>query len=176
MKKKLNVLYFHGLGGGYSEDNEKIILKNLAEGSAILYPTMDYTLMYNSGVNPIDVYSELKYVKDYIDVVIGNSMGGFVAFHVAKRLNKPCLLFNPALMETTMSYKMFGVGLEDVEDRGNYNHIVIGYRDVVVPSNKSLEYLKTKNILNSNVYVEDDEHNVSYRTYKKHLKEFFQSI
>jgi predicted esterase YcpF (UPF0227 family) len=129
MKKKLNVLYFHGLGGGGSEFIEDVMMGYLDVKSELVYPTLDYDLIYQSGINPIEVYSKL----DYIDVVVGNSMGGFIGYQVAKRLNVPCLLYNPALMETTLSYNMFGKNLKEVEDKGNLNYIVVGDMDTVVP-------------------------------------------
>jgi hypothetical protein len=171
MKKKLNVLYFHGLGGGYSEFIEKVILGYIGEDSELIYPTLDYEALHSSNINPVEVYSKLN----HIDLVIGNSMGGFVGYQVAKRLNVPCLLFNPALYVTTNSFMMFGVGLEEVEDKGNLNVVVIGKYDNIVSPIYSLEWIEN-NIKNKNVIAENVGHSVPPKIFKKNYKNFIDIL
>ena len=172
MKKKLNVLYFHGLVGGYSDFIEEVIVGSIDNESKLIYPTLDYDKLYSLNINPIEIYSKL----DFVDVVIGNSMGGFIAYQVAKRLNIPCLLFNPALMETTKSYSMFGLGLSEVEDKGNLNYIVIGDEDDVVPTKNSLEWVDRNKIKNLKVVIEKMGHSVPSKKFKNNYKKFISLL
>ncbi len=173
MKKNLKVLYLHGLGGGYSKFTDNVIMGYIGKDSELVYPVLDYEALYSSNINPINIYSKMG---GYIDVVVGNSMGGFVAYQVAKRLNKPCLLFNPALMETTNSYRMFGRDLEEVEDKGNLNFIVVGSDDDVVPSQKSLEWIINNNVKNTNIVIEKMGHSVPSKIFKKNYKNFIDML
>jgi hypothetical protein len=99
MKKK-KVLFFHGLGGC----NEPELTEFMEKYNVNFFnPTMDYEL--NKGNKKFNDYI-LSLGEDY-DYIVGNSMGGFWAFHVGVMCNKKTILFNPALSEITMSYNWF---------------------------------------------------------------------
>ncbi len=81
------VLYLHGL---YSQPNPEKQAALEALGLEVHWPPIDYA-------QP-DIFTELhelalNYRPHYL---VGSSMGGYVGYYLAKMLDVPALLFNPA--------------------------------------------------------------------------------
>lgn len=84
--KKLTCLYIHGLGAQVSDD----VKESLSEYN-LTYPSIDY----NGTTEPY--YQCLEILKNNdIDFIIGHSIGGVMAFYLAKETNVPALLLCPA--------------------------------------------------------------------------------
>ena len=49
----------------------------------------------------------MKELAEDVDMIVGNSMGGYFAYHLGKACGKPTLCFNPAISEVTTSYSWF---------------------------------------------------------------------
>ncbi len=77
--KNYTILYFHG-HDSFLSGEKKIILQRF--GTVIL-PLIDYK--ETGSINKvIDLYAE-KIIAD-VDIVIGSSMGGLVAYHVSQSM------------------------------------------------------------------------------------------
>src|SRR5690554_4666971 len=84
----MNILYLHGLDSSLNDEKRAILEKY----GKVYAPLIDYREDANRVVFLIDEFKD----KD-IDVVIGSSMGGFAGYYIADALQRPALLFNPAL-------------------------------------------------------------------------------
>lgn len=91
----MKAIYIHGWQS--SPNSEKVEILEEA-GLKVVAPKIDYEA--EQGM----VYPRIKklVIEEQVDVLIGSSMGGFVAYWLARELNKPALLFNPALYFETM--------------------------------------------------------------------------
>lgn len=97
------VVYFHGLGGNGLNQNQDVLQYFAYFGIDLVSPTVDHqTFMKNPHLFPM--LEELCKDADYI---VGNSMGGYFAYHLGKSLGKKTLLFNPAISKITTSYNWF---------------------------------------------------------------------
>lgn len=84
----MKILFIHGLESTLNEP-KKSVLEKYGE---VLAPILDYK-------NNANIYSLLESIieENEVDVLIGISIGGFMGYYLNKNLNKPALLFNPAL-------------------------------------------------------------------------------
>lgn len=86
----MKAMYIHGL---HSEVNPHKVAILEEAGLEVIAPEIDYEVEQEKAYPRIK-----KLVQDgQVDVLIGSSMGGFMAYWLARELNKPALLFNPAL-------------------------------------------------------------------------------
>lgn len=94
LSKKLTCLYIHGLGAEISED-----IKEALSDYNLIYPRIDY----DNSDNPY--YQCLILAKEYnVDFIIGHSVGGVIAYWLAKERNIPALLLCPAFGDEYMVY------------------------------------------------------------------------
>ena len=99
MKK---VLFFHGMGGGELDDKTIEYIKD-RYNIEIISPHLQYEMWVG---NP-NLFPLLEHLGKDVDVISGNSMGGYFAYHLGKLLNKETILFNPAISNVTLSYRLF---------------------------------------------------------------------
>ena len=120
MKK---VLYLHGLES--KQGGKKVDF--LANEFIVHAPKMDYT---DSDLN-IKLLFTMQDLKP--DLIIGSSMGGYVADILAEKYGVPAILFNPALhnrsFEPAISYPIEGEQAELQEKKV----VVLGKQDEVIP-------------------------------------------
>ena len=133
MKK---VLYLHGLES--KQGGPKV--EFLAKEFIVHAPKMDY----NDPELNIKMFFIMQDLKP--DLIIGSSMGGYVADILAEKYGVPAILFNPALhnrsFEPAISYPVEGEQADLQEQRV----VVLGKDDEVIPP-----YL-TKLMLEGNFY------------------------
>jgi predicted esterase YcpF (UPF0227 family) len=126
----MNILYLHGLESKLSAP-KKAILQTYGK---VIAPDLEY----KSNPNVIqNLYDE--YQNQDINVIIGSSMGGFTAYHLANSLGICALLYNPAL-----PYR------NDVEQiipatipikNSSFMRIVLGAQDDVIKAKDNLKFL-----------------------------------
>lgn len=81
--KKFNdksIAIYHGLGGSPIDDRVEY-LKNIGYNN-ILYPHIDYENEWSKDRCRSLFYDQIDKIKD-VDVIIGNSLGGYLAFELA---------------------------------------------------------------------------------------------
>lgn len=86
----MKAIYIHGLHSEINPNKIKILEE---AGLEVIAPEIDYEKEQAA------VYPRIKALmeKEQIEVLVGSSMGGFMAYWLARELNLPALLFNPAL-------------------------------------------------------------------------------
>lgn len=145
MKK---VLYLHGLES--KQGGPKVDF--LANEFIVHAPKMDYT-------DP-DLNIKLMFVMQDLkpDIIIGSSMGGYVADILAEKYGKPAILFNPALhnrsFEPAISYPVAGEEA-DLQER---KIVVLGKQDEVIPP--YLTKIMLEDNFNYKIVLEEMKHQV----------------
>jgi len=117
---KIRTLYIHGLDGSPLPEKLKIMEQAGLEVSAL---HLDYR-------NNKKVYSELAVLikEKNIELLIGSSFGGMLAFWLGEEFGIPVLLFNPAML-----YQSITVDVPEIKDfRCPLRMIVLGEKDDVV--------------------------------------------
>lgn len=124
----MNILYIHGLDSKLKQAKRNILEKY----GKVYAPDIDY---YN---DPDAIQSTLKlYPGVEINTVIGSSMGGFAGFYISTILQRPALLFNPALKHRSVEQIVPQIPI----DFHNFKQFVIGAQDEVVKPADTLEFI-----------------------------------
>jgi hypothetical protein len=172
----MKVLFFHGLGGSLQEDKRNIIVNVLGKKRTVVNSLdLDYEDIANKGV---DLLGSLdSYIRVWKpDIIMGNSMGGFIGFHIANNFSIPCFLTNPALPETTLSYSWFGKNLQEIKNP-KLNYFVLGGMDNVVDFETNYNFIQKLSLKQSKLVVSEIEgHSLSMKTFKDNLKIFRDSL
>lgn len=87
----MSICYLHGFGSSFSPQIEKI--KTLSQLDDVIGPDLDYTLpFYDVVMKATDFILKYKPI-----LLVGTSMGGYLASHLGYRLGIPFVAINPAL-------------------------------------------------------------------------------
>lgn len=163
----MNVLYLHGLESKLSEVKRAF----LEQFGNVIAPDMDY----KSNAAMYDFILEL-YKNQSIDCIIGSSMGGFMGYYVAMKLNVPALLFNPALPFRSLNQ----VVSTDLQPQENQRFsIVLGSQDETVPAVANLKYF-SENLLptvNYTITIRPDlAHQIPLEIFEDECSVFLKSL
>lgn len=128
----MKAIYIHGL---HSEVNPRKVAILKEAGLEVIAPEIDYEAEQEKA------YPRIKklVLDEQVEVLVGSSMGGFMAYWLARELNKPALLFNPALHFESM--QAFIPKL----DQAFFPPLFVcsGEKDETVPSHLLRKYLDT---------------------------------
>ena len=131
------ILYLHGLESKANCDKVGF-LRSL--GHIVTSPKINY--------REDNCYDNLKTLVKYntYDVIIGSSMGGWVAWNLGKDIGVPVLLLNPAVHSRSIEPEM-----EPVRDqKASKVFLALGLYDDVISPDKTLEWLKDNDKLDWN--------------------------
>ena len=150
MKK---VLYLHGLES--KQGGPKV--EFLANEFCVHAPAMDYT-------DPYLAVKVAHIIENFQpDLIIGSSMGGYVADILAEKYGKPAILFNPALhnrsFEPAISYPIEG----DQADLQEKKIVVLGKQDEVIPP--YITKIMLENNFNYKIVLEEMGHQTPYNIF-----------
>ena len=142
MKKK--VLYIYGYGSSPESSTCKWLKDNLP--NTIVY---SFEYVQSDPENSISYLCSLVEELD-IDIVIGSSLGGWYAMHVASICSLPSILINPVTDSTLEQFETdeywTGYRWDDAED-GYYSVLIWSDDDEVIKRTKVLPTEFHKNIL-----------------------------
>jgi predicted esterase YcpF (UPF0227 family) len=102
----MNILYVHGFGSRFDPNSEKI--KVLGELGNVYGIEVDYTKGFQWIMGTLTRFVSMN----KIDVVVGTSMGGFMANHVGLEKNIPFVSINPCVDPRNMLRKYLGAGID----------------------------------------------------------------
>lgn len=126
----MNILFLHGLESKLS-NKKKDILESFG---TVFSPDIDY----KSNQNVIQLLFD-EYINKEINVIIGSSLGGFAAFHLANSLGICALLFNPALPYRTSVQQNIPLNLP--QNSSSLMRFVLGAQDDVIKAQDNLLFL-----------------------------------
>lgn len=153
----MKIAYLHGL------ESNNIGPKNdwLRTISEVFDPKIDYRQK--------SIYQTLRdETKQFQpDLLIGSSMGGYFAFEMAKELNTPAILFNPALHSRSIEPDMTG------HLNGNhkpYIHTVFGKADDLINPDKTLVILQKEGFESYSIF--EHGHKTPFEVFKNVIEGF----
>jgi len=136
-----SVIIYHGLGGSPSQDRIDC-LESL--GYDVIYPHIDYELEWKKDECRSIFESQVELAKN-VDLMIGLSLGGYMAFELSGILNKNCILINPSLDrdKTKLDIKHFDINRGD---EYGFIDVYLGENDVLIDKNITIKYLSSRDI------------------------------
>jgi len=166
------IFYYHGLDSTLSNEKRAI----LEEFGEVISPTFDYRNIIVEDVltDVLDIQFNLD-----VDVLIGSSMGGLMAYMASELKDLPCLLFNPALYANSLGWNQEYIADETFygAPRTQLAYIVLGEKDTVV------NYLENRKYIDENVagpktlIVEAElEHSIPVDVFEYHVRSFMQTV
>lgn len=156
----MNILYLHGLEGKLSEAKRDF----LKDYGNVIAPDLDY---FNDP-NILQMLVEFNNTYKF-DVVIGSSMGGFMAYNVANTIKCKALLFNPAILQKKVKQIIPKL---NASNESTYLHFVLGGQDEVVIANSTLQWLSTNRLTNTDYkisIIKDLKHRIPLDIFKEEI-------
>ena len=147
------VIFFHGLGGKPNETIKKV-LEHF--GYNVKFPHIDYYDEWDYDECK-SLFEESIYLAKDCDLVIGLSLGGYLAYLVANHLGNDCILINPGIdrSKTKLEIKEF----DCPKSMNNCNlEVFLGDKDDLIPNEYTINYLKDNNIKSKIHIVKGMEH------------------
>ncbi len=167
---KRQILYYHGLDSFLSNEKREI----LERFGSVKAPIFDYRCI--KGNLETELFDP-DYILD-IDIVIGSSLGGLVAYLASEGNNIPCLLFNPALYKNILDWDI--VQTPDpftAHSRNKLAYIVLGEKDDVVVFEDNRKYIEKYVHEPKQVIIEPHLlHQIPVDIFEKHVEQVFQHL
>lgn len=164
----MNILFLHGLESKLSNPKRAI----LETYGTVIAPDLDYKL------NP-DVIQNLydRCYNQNIKAIIGSSMGGFAAFHLANSFGVCALLYNPALPYRNSVVQ--NISLDLPKKQSPLMRIVLGGQDDVIKAKDNLAFLAQNCFENTDyaiVIKNDLAHQIPVDVFEEETKDFFERL
>jgi predicted esterase YcpF (UPF0227 family) len=151
----MRVAFLHGYESEPFTQKNIILRENFSE---VYDPEIDYH--DNSTFDKL-----LKHLIDNpVDLIIGSSMGGYLAYHLSTNLGIKTLLFNPAMHSKPVDIFV------KTGDKVAPHFVVLGKNDDVIDPNKNKEFFK--NIDNVVLSEEEFKHVIPIEIFRKYIKYF----
>jgi len=169
----IKVLYCHGMGGEGLSSHGKLVKYFKSIGIEIISPTINYEFFIDNS-HIFDTMVELA--KD-VDVIVGNSMGGYFSYHLGKACGKPTLCFNPAISDVTTSYNWFNNVTNYVpNDDQERTLIYMSTDDNVVDHYQGQRFLENNGFDTDEVeYLEGETHSLPFDIIIENMIKFVKS-
>jgi len=162
----MQILYFHGLDSVLNPVKKEILEKYYT----VISPVLDY----RNNNQVVKIFYD-KFKNEKIDVVMGTSMGGYVAYYLSFMLNLPCMVFNPAL-----PYKNVLQFLPELKtERNKFLYVVLGKQDNIIKAKDSLEFLQNTTSKHENIRVtilNQLEHQIPIDVFESEINIFFELL
>ena len=158
----MKIAYLHGL------ESNNIGPKNdwLRTIADIYDPLIDY--------KKPGIYQDIK--EDVIalqpDLLIGSSMGGYFSFTLAKELNIPAVLFNPALHSRSMQPDMQGNESAAYKPKMCF---VFGEKDEIIDPYKTIELIAKDGYESNDYMILPHGHKTDFALFKKAIEDFIHN-
>ena len=158
-------IYLHGYQG-YVTEEKKEFLNNYGD---IYAPNINYD------ENPSIILNLLNdFKEDKFDFVSGTSLGGLFAYHMALKLDIPCLLLNPAVTAVEI-IKDFLPENTVGKSPNNTVNVIVGMKDEIIAPSIQLDFFNRlndpKELINIKKY-EDLGHFVPLDIFEESFNQF----
>lgn len=168
----MKVLFFHGSGGGSIAELGKMFKK---QGLDLISPEISY---YDFIGNEF-MFPMLDKLAKEADVIVGNSMGGWFAYHLGIKNDKQVLLFNPAISNKTQSFKCFNDITPDISNikLDKTMRVLLSDKDEVVNHEFTRDKLAKTNC--SDIRISDmvgEKHNIDFRSMISEIFDFCSNL
>lgn len=153
---KIKIAFFHGLESQAVSDKTAFLHNNFDD---VYAPPMDY--QRNAHLFE-QVLEEVK--KREITLLVGSSMGGWVAYCISTLTGIPALIFNPAVHSRSINLST------QTGSKTAKHTIVLGVNDDVINPEKTVEYFKTSGIGQNKIFYEQNGHRTPVSVFKKWIE------
>jgi hypothetical protein len=164
----MNILFLHGLESKLS-DRKRVILETSGK---VISPDLEY----KSNPNVIqNLYDE--YLDQDINAIIGSSMGGFSAYHLANSLGICALLYNPALPYRSDIKQIIPTSLPI--KNSPFMRFVLGSQDEVIKAKDNLIFLaqNTSPKTDYDITIKGElAHQIPIGIFEQETKAFFEQL
>jgi hypothetical protein len=149
------VLILHGLGGEPSKEKSDIFEKR---GYEVIFPHIDYIQEWNKDKCK-SIFNYLIKISKNIDLIVGQSLGGYTGFLLSNILNVKTILINPALdrNKTKLDIKNFDIDYS-IKYQNKNIEIYFGELDNLIPMKITQNFLKENNLNYKQVIIPNMEH------------------
>lgn len=162
----MNILYLHGLDSRLSAEKRTVLEK----WGTVFAPDLNYYEDFNA------IETILQYYPDVdVNVVIGSSMGGFAGYYVADAIDRPALLFNPALEKRSVDQNFPSFR----NSFASFKQIVLGQVDEVINPADTLNFLykEFNTVTHFNLHLFPNlGHHIPVPFFEKEVDGFFQRV
>ena len=164
-QKKLKGVYLHGYKG-YVTEEKQVYLNQLGE---VYHPNIDYDN------HPTIIFELWERFKDQnIDFVAGTSLGGLLIYQLAKLLDVPVLLLNPAITAVEIVKDFIPKEVQKIDYKKNVM-VVVGLKDDIILPQLQLDFFEEELKSNTNISIKKiDElgHFVPIQEFEEVFNEF----
>lgn len=170
----MKILNIHGLNGSHNNTNFKI-LKDMFPEADIVSPQIDYV-----NVSPKIIISSIVSTLDDVDLIVGNSFGGFFAYIIGSMKGAKTLLVNPCIppdkyipnLVNGYEYRkiLSDLWAEYADTNCDYS-VILGNADKVLDINTTLNYLKPSD---SRLAIIEGGHSLKGEVFENTFKEMLK--
>lgn len=162
----MNILYIHGLDSKLNDQKKRMLEKY----GKVFAPDLDYYKDPNAIESILEMYRHVD-----MNTVVGSSMGGFAGYYISNALDRPALLFNPALQSRSVEQN-----IPELNASGSgFKQIVIGQRDEVVNPADTLHFLSERlnGAIDFHLNIRHEmQHRVEPDCFEEELETFFGKL
>ena len=158
----MNILYLHGLDSKLSPEKRAVLEKF----GKVFAADLNYYEDPNAIDTVLQMYPDLE-----MHAVIGSSMGGFAGYHVSNALERPALLFNPALVKRSVTQH-----IPEIKTHSKLQQFVLGQKDDVVSPVDTLSFLSGRFDQGTDFHlhlVPGLDHNIPVERFEEEVRSFF---
>lgn len=134
------IAVYHGLGGRPAKDRIDLLKSRGYEN--IIYPFINFEKEWDLDKGKSLFQRELNNIKD-VDVIVGFSLGGYLAYLLAKATGKDLVLVNPALDRSKSTLRIKDFDIENISNNLRKVEAFFGENDKVVLMDDQIDFLKT---------------------------------
>jgi predicted esterase YcpF (UPF0227 family) len=161
-KEGLFIVYFHGWGHAYNEAKAKILGKFNDE---VYYPNIDY----QNNRNLIHQYvNEIHSGRPTL--LVGTSMGAYLAYHISNVLRCPALIINPTFFyKSGAEFRPSSSYLHNVDMNKD---IILSGKDEELDHKRNIKFLKEFGFDNQIKVVDGLTHQIPLDVFENYFSEF----
>lgn len=150
----MRIAFFHGLESSSVSDKSEYLQEKY---DFVYCPTMDY--------KDKDIYQKtLNEIKDMnLDLLIGSSIGGWMAYCLSRDTGIPTVLFNPAFHSRSVEF------ITELGNRISTHVVVLGKNDTIINPDISKWYIENIALGNFKICIENNEHRTPIKTFCKYI-------
>lgn len=158
-----SIAVYHGYGGEPAPDRIKFL--ESVGFSTIHYPYIDFDEEWEFDKCKTLFERELESIKD-IDLLVGVSLGGYLAFELAGYTSKDIVLINPGLdrSKSKLDIKFF-----DIQPMRNFGKIetFLGSEDKLIDKLITLQFFDENEINSEVIIIDGMEHRLPLNYFKE---------
>ncbi len=158
-------LLLHGLGSVPNSNRQRMLEKL---GYEVIQELHDYKVEWNKDMGESFFKTQLEKVK-YVDLIIGVSFGGYIAYHLSKATGISTILINPAI-DRSKSQSEIKDYIMNYTPQESIFELFCGENDKSVPMQYAIDWMSNHNENYKLEIIKNMEHRVPDEFFTEILK------